>query len=91
MREEKNIKNNLAYYLVNLTHASFALSVIWEGREPENYIDNKTQAAISFILREIYDRYMALDAFLENENLTEFMSDRDIYALLAEQQKNDSQ
>ncbi|EBA9765812.1 hypothetical protein CFJ40_27165, partial [Salmonella enterica] len=80
MRNERNIKNNLAYYLVNLTHAACALSVIWGNRETENHIDDKTQAAISFISQEIYDRHMALGAFLEDENLTEFMSDRDIYA-----------
>ncbi|ECE7748605.1 hypothetical protein EUW85_04600 [Salmonella enterica subsp. enterica serovar Ngili] len=87
MREEKNIKNNLAYYLVDLTNLASALSVIWEHRGNERYVDDKTLGAINFISREIYERNESLMSFLENENLTEFMSDRDIYDLLAEQKR----
>ncbi|ECG2981507.1 hypothetical protein EWG90_06005 [Salmonella enterica subsp. enterica serovar Derby] len=87
MREGKNIKNNLAYYLVDLTNLACALSVIWEMRENESHIDSKTQAAINFISRELYERNESLMNFLEDEDLTEFVSDRDIYDLLAEQKR----
>lgn len=90
MRNERNIKNNLAYYLISLSNAACALSVIWDNREDGKTIDDKTQCAINFISREIYDRHMALDDFLENERFTEFMSDRDIYELLAARKRVDS-
>ncbi|ELH5514485.1 hypothetical protein Q9W35_001734 [Salmonella enterica] len=83
MHNERNIKNNLAYYLVDLAEAVSALSVIWESRGIDNHIDDKKISAINFISREIYDRHMALDAFLEDEDLTEFKSDKDICEILA--------
>ncbi|EAW2930782.1 hypothetical protein LLW64_000165 [Salmonella enterica] len=83
MHNERNIKNNLAYYLVDLAEAVSALSVVWESRGIDNHIDDKTISAINFISREIYDRNMALDVFLEDEDLTEFKSDKDICEILA--------
>ncbi|EEB7340666.1 hypothetical protein VQ335_000083 [Salmonella enterica] len=83
MRNERNIKNNLSYYLVDLTNAVCALSVVWESRGIDNHIDDKKISAMNFISREIHDRHVALDAFLENENLQEFMSDKNLYEILA--------
>ncbi|EEN5588737.1 hypothetical protein FWP04_14225 [Salmonella enterica subsp. enterica serovar Mountpleasant] len=88
MCKKKNIKNNLGAYLLGVSEASCALSVIWENIPCDSYIDDKTRAAMNFISREIHDRHMALDAFLENEHLNEFMSDKDVYAIMAEQRKN---
>lgn len=87
MCNERNIKNNLAYYLVDLADAASALSVVWESREIDDHIDDKTISAINFISREIYDRHMALDVFLEDEELTEFMSNKDIFEILAAQKR----
>ncbi|HDC1926826.1 TPA: hypothetical protein O7W39_004434 [Salmonella enterica] len=83
MHNERNIKNNLIYYLVDLAEAVSALSVVWESRGIDNHIDDKTISAINFISREIYDRNMALGVFLEDEDLTEFKSDKDICEILA--------
>ncbi|EAX6517570.1 hypothetical protein A2H38_20855 [Salmonella enterica] len=83
MHNERNIKNNLAYYLVDLAEAVSALSVVWGSRGIDNRIDDKIISAINFISREIYDRHMALDVFLEDEDLTEFKSDKDICEILA--------
>ncbi|EHA2159779.1 hypothetical protein JKH83_004813 [Salmonella enterica] len=83
MCNERNIKNNLAYYLVDLADAVSALSVVWESRGIDNHIDHKTMAAINFISREIYERHVALGVFLEDEELTEFKSDKDICEILA--------
>ncbi|EBA8669364.1 hypothetical protein CCO21_00180 [Salmonella enterica] len=76
MRNERNIKNNLTYYMVGL-------SVIWEARGIDNHIDDKTIAAMNFISREIHDQHVALNVFLEDEELTEFMSNKDIFEILA--------
>ncbi|EKC3536849.1 hypothetical protein OD632_000789 [Salmonella enterica] len=83
MRNERNIKNNLTYYMAGLSDAVCALSVIWESRGINNHIDDKTISAMNFISREIHDRHVALDVFLEDEELTEFMSNKDIFEILA--------
>ncbi|EBR5511536.1 hypothetical protein B8133_24465 [Salmonella enterica] len=83
MRNERNIKNNLTYYMAGLSEAVCALSVIWEARGIDNHIDDKTITAMNFISREIHDRHVALDVFLEDEELTEFMSNKDIFEILA--------
>lgn len=87
MCNERNIKNNLAYYMVGLSEAVCALSVIWESRGIDNHIDDNTIRAINFISREIHDRHVALDVFLEDEELAEFMSKKDIFEILAAQKR----
>ncbi|HCP5916371.1 TPA: hypothetical protein OEJ39_002013 [Escherichia coli] len=89
MRKNRNIKNNLMIYMNNSTNAAIALSVVVEAMQNT---DNKKKhedcvAALNFLSDEMYARCMAVDDFLEDEDLDEMMSNKDIYELLAARKK----
>lgn len=89
MREEKNIKNNLTYYMVCSSSAASALSVVVEVMQQANSKDlyEKCIGALNFLTDEIYTRSMAIDDFLEDGELSNFISKKDIYAILAERKR----
>ncbi|EAM8426437.1 hypothetical protein ZN11_20855 [Salmonella enterica] len=89
MCNERNIKNNLTYYMVSTGNAASALSVVVDTMKQA---DNKKMyekciEALNFLSDEIYVRCMALDDLLEDGELDRFVSDKDIYNLLAERKK----
>ncbi|ENO2984374.1 hypothetical protein ACBC78_000099 [Salmonella enterica] len=89
MHNEKNIKNNLTYYMVSTGNAASALSVVmWAMREaPNKKVYEKCIEALNFLSDELYARCMAVDDLLEDGELDRFMSNKDIYNLLAERRK----
>ncbi|ECC3466255.1 hypothetical protein AA471_27115 [Salmonella enterica subsp. enterica] len=89
MHNERNIKNNLTYYLNKSSSAASALLVVVGAiREAPNKKEyEKCIEALNFLSDEIYTRCMAVDDLLEDGELDHFMSDKDIYHLLAERKK----
>ncbi|EAP9510053.1 hypothetical protein L1O59_004890 [Salmonella enterica] len=89
MREEKNIKNNLNYYMVSSSDAASALSVVVEVMQQatNKELYEKCISALNFLADEIYTRSMAVDDFLEDGELSNFISKKDIYALVAERKR----
>ncbi|EAO8774034.1 hypothetical protein CDJ04_06420 [Salmonella enterica] len=89
MREEKNIKNNLTYYMVSSSNAACALSVVVETMQQaaSKELYEKCISALNFLSDEIYTRSMAVDDFLEDGELSNFISKKDIYAILAERKR----
>ncbi|EHQ9352625.1 hypothetical protein KTK71_001409 [Salmonella enterica] len=89
MREEKNIKNNLNYYMVSSSDAASALSVVVEVMQQatNKELYEKCISALNFLDDEIYTRSMAVDDFLEDGELSNFISKKDIYALVAERKR----
>ncbi|EOV0287729.1 hypothetical protein ACOIPX_001084 [Salmonella enterica] len=89
MRKEKNIKNNLAYYMPCSSNAACALSVVVEVMQyaTDKEIYEKCVGALNFLANEIYTRSMALDDLLEDGELDEVILKKDIYAILAERKR----
>ncbi|HAF2131415.1 TPA: hypothetical protein G9F27_005799 [Salmonella enterica] len=89
MCEEKNIKNNLTYYMVSSSNAASALSVVVDVMQQatSKELYEKCIAALNFLVDEIYTRSMAVDDFLEDGELSNFISKKDIYALVAERKR----
>ncbi|EDX0048014.1 hypothetical protein IC374_001835 [Salmonella enterica] len=89
MHNERNIKNNLTYYMNKSSSAASALLVVVEAmREaPNKKVYEKCIEALNFLSDELYTRCMALDDLLEDGELDRFVSDKDIYNLLAERRK----
>ncbi len=89
MREEKNIKNNLTYYMVSTSNAACALSAVVEVMQQatSKELYKKCISALNFLADEIYIRSMAVDDFLEDGELSNFISKKDIYALVAERKR----
>lgn len=89
MREEKDIKNNLTYYMVCSSNAASALSVVVEVMQQatNKEIYEKCVSALNFLADEIYTRSMALDDLLEDGELSNFIFSKDIYAILAERKR----
>lgn len=89
MHNERNIKNNLTYYLNKSSSAASALLVVVGAmREAPNKKEyEKCIEALNFLSDEIYTRCIALDDLLEDGELDRFMSDKNIYNLLAERKK----
>lgn len=89
MRNERNIKNNLTYYMVNTGNAASALLVVmWAMQEaPNKKVYEKCIEALNFLSDELYARCMAAGDLLEDGELDRFMSNKDIYNLLAERRK----
>ncbi len=92
MRKEKDIKNNLTYYMVCSSNAASALSVVVEVMQQTTNKDihEKCISALNFLADEIYMRSMALDDFLEDGELSNFIFSKDIYALLAERKRENA-
>ncbi|EBR6787046.1 hypothetical protein ABL142_001813 [Salmonella enterica] len=89
MHNERNIKNNLTYYMVSTGNAASALLIVIEAmREaPNKKVYEKCIEALNFLSNELYARCMAVDDLLEDGELDRFMSNKDIYNLLAERRK----
>ncbi|ECC6921994.1 hypothetical protein DAE56_24915 [Salmonella enterica] len=89
MREEKNIKNDLTYYMISSSNAACALSVVVEVMQQatNKAMYEKCVGALNFLADEIYMRSMAVDDFLEDDELSNFISKKDIYAILAERKR----
>ncbi|EEO7836671.1 hypothetical protein NAK90_000175 [Salmonella enterica] len=89
MCNEKNIKNNLTYYMVSTGNAASALSIVmWAMQEaPNKKVYEKCIEALNFLSDELYARCMAVGDLLEDGELDRFMSNKDIYNLLAERRK----
>ncbi|EQA4952414.1 hypothetical protein [Salmonella enterica] len=89
MHNERNIKNNLTYYMVSTGNAASALLIVIAAmREaPNKKVYEKCIEALNFLSNELYARCMAVDDLLEDGELDRFMSNKDIYNLLAEQRK----
>lgn len=89
MREEKNIKNNLNRYMIDSSNAASALSVVVETMQQaaNKELYEKCISALNFLADEIYTRSMAIDDFMEDEELSNFISKKDIYALVAERKR----
>ncbi|MGG6062043.1 hypothetical protein ACQSEM_08125 [Salmonella enterica] len=89
MREEKNIKNNLTYYMVCSSNAACALSVVVEAMQQatNKAMYEKCVSALNFLADEVYMRSMAIDDLLENGELSNFIFSKDIYAILAERKR----
>lgn len=89
MRNERNIKNNLTYYMSKSSGAASALLVVVETMQQaaNKKVYESCIEALNFLSDEIYTRCMALDDLLEDGELDRFMSDKDIYILLAERKK----
>ncbi|EAA7986689.1 hypothetical protein BRR54_09855 [Salmonella enterica] len=89
MRNERNIRNNLTYYMNKSSGVASALLVVVETMQQA---DNKKVyesciEALNFLSDELYARCMAVDDLLEDGELDCFLSDKDIYNLLAERKK----
>ncbi|HCL5307945.1 TPA: hypothetical protein N2G38_000134 [Salmonella enterica] len=89
MREEKNIKNDLTYYMIGSSNAACALSVVVEVMQQatNKAMYEKCVSALNFLADEIYMRSMAVDDFLEDGELSNFISEKDVYAILAERKR----
>ncbi|ECC6921645.1 hypothetical protein DAE56_23085 [Salmonella enterica] len=89
MREEKNIKNDLTYYMIGSSNAACALSVVVEVMQQatNKAMYGKCVGALNFLADEIYTRSMAVDDLLENGELDEVILKKDIYAILAERKR----
>lgn len=89
MCNERNIKNNLTYYMNKSSSAASALLVVVGAmREAPNKKEyEKSIEALNFLSDELYARCMELNDLLEDGELDRFMSDKDIYNLLAERKK----
>ncbi|ECE0791360.1 hypothetical protein GK48_14565 [Salmonella enterica subsp. diarizonae] len=89
MREEKNIKNDLAYYMSCSSNAACALSVVVEvmQQKTNKEIYEKCVGALNFLADEIYMRSMVVDDLLEDGELDEVILKKDIYAILAERKR----
>ncbi|EMW3849010.1 hypothetical protein AAE132_001807 [Salmonella enterica] len=89
MHNERNIKNNLTHYMVSTGNAASALSVVmWAIQEvPNKKAYEKCIEALNFLSDELYARCMAVGDLLEDGELDRFMSNKDIYNLLAERRK----
>ncbi|EOV0286484.1 hypothetical protein ACOIP5_005537 [Salmonella enterica] len=89
MREEKNIKNDLVYYMIGSSNAACALSVVVEVMQQatNKAMHEKCVGALNFLADEIYMRSMAVDDLLEDGELDEVILKKDIYAILAERKR----
>ncbi|EBT7963835.1 hypothetical protein I9G50_002823 [Salmonella enterica] len=89
MRNERNIKNNLTYYMFSTSGAASALSIVMlEMQEaPDKEVYEKCIEALNFLSNELYARCMAVGDLLEDGELDRFMSNKDIYNLLAKRRK----
>ncbi len=85
MRNERNIKNNLTYYMVSTGNAASALSIVmWAMQEaPNKKVYEKCIEALNFLSDELYTRCMAVGDLLEDGELDRFMSNKDIFEILA--------
>lgn len=89
MREEKKHQNNLTYYMVSTSNAACALSVVVKTMQQavNKELYEKCISALNFLADEIYTRSMAVDDFMEDGELSNFISKKDIYALVAERKR----
>ncbi|ELB7114952.1 hypothetical protein RH595_002009 [Salmonella enterica] len=89
MRNERNIKNNLTYYMVSTGNAASALSIVMQAIQeaPDKKVYETCIEALNFLSDELYARCMAVGDLLEDGELDRFMSNKDIYNLLAERRK----
>ncbi|MGU6721386.1 hypothetical protein ACV2ER_05275 [Salmonella enterica subsp. enterica serovar Pomona] len=89
MRNERNIKNNLTYYMFSMSGAASALSIVMWGmqEEPDKKVYEKCIEALNFLSDELYARCMAVGDLMGYGELDSFMSNNDIYNLLAERRK----
>ncbi|EMP3059614.1 hypothetical protein WDX09_005104 [Salmonella enterica] len=89
MHNERNIKNNLTYYMVSTGNAASALLIVMGAMQeaPNKKVYEKCIEALNFLSDELYARCMAVGDLLEDGELDRFMSNKDIYNLLAERRK----
>lgn len=75
--------------MVSTGNAASALLIVIEAmREaPNKKVYEKCIEALNFLSNELYARCMAVDDLLEDGELDRFMSNKDIYNLLAERRK----
>lgn len=87
MRSDDITVNNIEVYLLYLSGAACALSMIWNGCNTE--LSEKKKKAIDFLIHEIDCRTEAMIEFSEdNKNMIKIKDYRDIYKILAEIQKS---